>query len=41
LISANKIFKEKGAYNYKIEHLMPNDPIEFAIEIGVILDQVK
>jgi gliding motility-associated lipoprotein GldH len=41
LISANKIFKEKGTYNYKIEHMMPNDPIEFAIEIGVILDQVK
>ena len=41
LIVANKIFKEKGLYNYKIEHMMPNDPIEFAIEIGVILDQVK
>ena len=41
LIVANKIFKEKGTYNYKIEHLMPNDPIEFAIEIGVILDQIK
>lgn len=41
LIVANKIFKEKGTYNYKIEHMMPNDPIEFAIEIGVILDQVK
>ena len=41
LIVANKIFKEKGTYNYKIEHMMPNDPIEFAIEIGVILDQMK
>ena len=41
LIVANKIFKEKGTYKYKIEHMMPNNPIEFAIEIGVILDQVK
>lgn len=41
LIVANKIFKEKGTYNYKIEHMMPNDPIEFAIEIGVILDKVN
>ena len=41
LIVANKIFKERGTYTYKIEHMMPNDPIEFAVEIGVILDQVK
>jgi gliding motility-associated lipoprotein GldH len=41
LIVANKIFKEKGTYNYKIEHMMPNDPVEFAIEIGVILDKIK
>jgi gliding motility-associated lipoprotein GldH len=41
LILANKVFKEKGIYSYKIEHMMPNDPIEFAIEIGVILDQAK
>ena len=41
LILANKTFKEKGTYNYEIEHMMPSDPIEFAVEIGVILDQVK
>lgn len=41
LILANKVFKEKGVYTYKIQHMMPNDPIEFAIEIGVILDQAK
>ena len=41
LIVANKIFKEMGTYKYKIEHMMPNNPIEFAVEIGVILDQVK
>ena len=41
LIVPNKRFKEKGTYTYKIEHMMPNDPIVFAVEIGVILDQVK
>ena len=41
LILANKTFKEKGTYNYENEHMMPSDPIEFAVEIGVILDQVK
>ena len=41
LIVPNKIFKEKGTYTYRVEHMMPKDPIEFAIEIGVILDQVK
>lgn len=41
LVSANKVFKEKGIYTYKIEHLMPNNPIEFATEIGMILDRVK
>ena len=41
LIVPNKRFKEKGTYTYKIEHMMPNDPIEFAVEIGMILDQVK
>ena len=41
MILANKIFKEKGTYNYKIEHMMPSDPIAFAVEIGMILDQVK
>jgi len=40
-ISANKMFKETGIYNYEIEHMMPNDPNEFAVEIGVILDKVK
>jgi len=41
VISANKMFKETGIYNYEIEHMMPNDPNEFAVEIGVILDKVK
>lgn len=41
LIEANKIFKEKGTYTFKIEHMMPNDPVNYAMEIGVILDKVK
>ncbi len=41
LIEENKVFKEKGTYTYNIEHVMPNDPVNFAMEIGVILDEVK
>jgi len=41
LIVSNKKFDETGTYNYSIEHNMPNDPLNFALEIGVVLDKVK
>lgn len=41
LVEPNKKFEETGSYTYKIEHIMPNDPMNFAMEIGVILDKVK
>jgi gliding motility-associated lipoprotein GldH len=41
VIETNKLFKEKGTYTYKIEHMMPNDPVNLAMEIGVILDEIK
>lgn len=41
LIIPNKKYTEKGTYHYKIEHIMPVDPLNFAMEIGVILDEVK
>lgn len=41
VIETNKIFGEKGVYSYKIEHMMPNDPVNSALEIGVILDNVE
>ena len=40
LIESNKKYEEKGTYTYLIEHNMPNDPLNFAMEIGLILDQV-
>lgn len=41
LVEPNKKFEETGTYTYKIEHIMPNDPMNFAMEIGVILDKAK
>ena len=41
LIVPNKRFLEKGVYTYTIEHEMPDDVLNFAMEIGVILDEVK
>lgn len=40
LIEPNKTYKEKGVYTYVIEHNMPADPVNFAMEIGVIVDKV-
>ena len=39
LIEANKKYSEKGKYTYKIEHVMPKDPVQMVMEIGVILDK--
>lgn len=39
LVEANKEYTEKGTYTYKIEHIMPTDPVSLAMEIGVILDK--
>ncbi|MBN4065714.1 hypothetical protein JYT51_00100 [Candidatus Amoebophilus asiaticus] len=41
LVEPNKKYEETGTYTYVIEHNMPNDPLIFAMEIGVILDKVK
>ena len=41
LVESNKKYKETGTYTYKIEHVMPTDPLNFAMEIGVILDKAK
>jgi len=32
---------EKGNYTYTISHNMANDPLNFAMEIGLIIDKVK
>ena len=41
LIEINKEYVEEGVYVYKIAHIMPNDPLYFAMEIGVVLDEAK
>ncbi len=41
LVEPNKKYEETGTYTYLIEHNMPNDPLNFAMEVGVILDKVK
>ncbi len=41
LIEPNKKYKESGLYTYVIEHNMPNDPLDFSMEIGVILEKAK
>lgn len=41
LIEKNKQYSEPGTYTYRIAHKMPQDPLNFAMEIGVVLDEVK
>ena len=41
LVSPNKKYAETGTYTYVIEQNTPNDPLNFAMEIGMILDKVK
>ena len=41
LVEKNKQFPEAGTYTYRIEHNMPQDPLNFAMEIGVILDEAN
>ncbi|MDG1475729.1 MAG: gliding motility lipoprotein GldH [Vicingaceae bacterium] len=41
LVEANKKFEEAGTYTYVIEQNTPVDPLNFAMEIGVILDMTK
>lgn len=41
LIEPKKRFEDTGTYAYKVEHVMPNDPLNFAMEIGLIVDNAK
>ncbi|PKP47186.1 MAG: hypothetical protein CVT95_05955 [Bacteroidetes bacterium HGW-Bacteroidetes-12] len=41
LVEPNKKYEETGTYTYVIEHIMPNDPLNFAMEVGIIVDKVK
>lgn len=41
LVEPKKKYEETGNYTYLIEHNMPNDPLNFAMEVGVILDKAE
>ncbi len=41
LVAPNKMFPETGSYTYVIEQNMPVDPLNFAMEVGVILDRAN
>ena len=40
-VETNKTYTETGTYTYEIEHNMPVDPLNFAMEIGVVLDKAE
>ncbi len=39
LVEPNKMYEESGQYTYLIEHDMPADPLNFAMEVGIIIDK--
>lgn len=41
MIEADKKYLETGTYTYQIEHIMPNDPLYFAMSVGVLLDKAN
>ena len=41
VVEKKKVFKEKGTFSYKIEHMMPTDPVSYSLDIGLILDVVQ
>lgn len=41
LVQLNKKYDELGTYTYLIEHNMPNDPLNFAMEVGLVVDKVS
>jgi gliding motility-associated lipoprotein GldH len=41
LVESNKKYEESGTYTYVIEQNTPVDPLNYAMEIGVILDKAN
>jgi gliding motility-associated lipoprotein GldH len=41
LIEKDIAFTEKGEYTFTLSQVTPDDPLNFAMEIGVILDKAK
>lgn len=40
LIGPGKVFEEPGTYHYKVTHNMPDEELHFAMELGIVLDEV-
>lgn len=41
LVETDKKYKEIGTYTYVMEHAMSVDPLNYAMEIGLIIDKAK
>lgn len=41
LVEQNKKYPVAGTYTYRISHAMPQDPLNFAMEIGMVIDKAK
>ena len=41
MVEANKKYEEAGEYTYTIEQNTPVDPLPYAMEVGLILDELK
>jgi len=41
LVESNKTFEETGTYSYTIGQNTPVDPLNFAMEIGIIVDKAS
>ncbi len=41
VVETDKRFGETGTYTYSIAHVMPVDPLNYAMEIGLIVDKSK
>ncbi len=40
MISPKRKFDEAGTYTFNVVHNMPQDPLNYAMELGVVLDEV-
>lgn len=41
VVVPNRKFDETGTYTYRVEHIMQNDPVQLAMELGMAFDKVQ
>lgn len=41
VVEPGKKFEETGTYTYTVQHIMQNDPVQLAMELGMVLDKAK